>query len=177
MANIFSVEDGCCFEERNILFDTNVWIYINADRNSHEQRIYSNYYSSVLRMNNTVITNEFVLSEMFNRLLKIEYEIFYTDKNMRLFKERRRSNEFKDRMEFVRDTCLNVLEDCTFVSSSVSQEDISHCINTSCLGDLDFTDTVLVKQCIDENFIFVSHDADFAHQNIDFVTANRNVIR
>lgn len=176
MANIYNATEGCCFEERNVLFDTNVWIYINGDMRPYEQRIYSNYYASVLSKNNTVITNEFVLSEMFNRLLKIEYELFYDDKDMRLFKRRRRSCEFRDRMEFVRDTCLNVLEECEFVSLSPSKQKISDCIEDTCIGELDFTNSILVDQCISEDFVFVSHDGDFANQNIDFVTANKRFI-
>lgn len=177
MTNIFNAHEGCSFEERKIFFDTNIWIsiYGNDPRSSHG--VYSDFYSAALKAGNEIVVNEFVISEYFNRVCKIEYELLFGTGEWSRYKARRLADpEFMERVESVRDTCLNILDDCIYMPASPGKAALSDCVESAAGGKLDLTDTFLVRQCREQGYVFVSHDGDFCDCGLDLVTANVKVL-
>lgn len=178
MTNIYSAYEECCFSERDIFFDTNVWISIFGIGAPREQTVaYSDFYASALKRGNRIVVNEFVISEYFNRMLKIEYELTYEDRDFRRFKERRVTPEFVQRAESVRDDCLNILDDHEFVPRNLNRSVLDLHLTDAAKGVLDFTDCMILEQCKENDYIFVSHDKDFIACGLNFVTANHRVLQ
>lgn len=177
-SKIYDIGRGCCFKDRKILFDTNIWIYINEIGPDRELAAnYSAYYRDALKNGNEIVVNDYVISEYFNRVLKIEFEKSFPAATKRDFKRLRKDPAFIQRAESVRDDCINILEDNVYVARDATIDCLNLSINSAAKCVLDFTDSMHVEQCKKNGYVFVSHDSDFISCGLDFVTANSWVLR
>jgi len=178
MTKIFDASADCVFSDRKILFDTNVWIAIDGFDPRPERAVYSNFYSSAKKMGNIIVINDYILGELFNAACRIQYDFIYDDDPKRTqFKKRRKSLEFKEYMDTIRDTCLNLIDDCEFESALHPDCKISKFIEEASCGEADFPDIVIREHCKINNYVMVSHDADFTNCNIELVTANPRILK
>jgi len=177
MTKIFDAQKECTFTDTKIMFDTNVWIAIDGNDPRSVLKCYSNYYSGVIKNGNTIVVNDYILSEYFNRACKIEYDILFPPKDKRPhFKQARNQTELKERIESIRDTCLNILDECEYVPAVTKYLNMSDLIKETSEGRIDFSDVVIREQCKREGYVLVSHDGDFANCGLQFVTANKKCL-
>lgn len=178
MPMIFNAANGCEFSNRKIVFDTNVWIAIDGFDPRPDLAVYSDFYASAKAQGNTIVVNDYILGELFNRACRIQYDLEYPDDpGKRQFKARRQHADFKDFMETVRDTCLNILDDCEYEHALDAGCDLRPYFEEAGTGSIDLSDIVIRQHCHTKGYVIVSHDADFAGCGLDFVTANRKVLR
>lgn len=180
MPKIYDAAQGCEFSNRKIVFDTNVWIAIDGfdPRPDPYVTAYSDFYAAAKQQGNSIVVNDYILGELFNRACRIQYDIFYDDDpTKRKFKARRQLPEFKDYMETVRDTCLNILDDCEYEHALEPACDLRPYFDEAGTGAIDLSDIVIRQHCQAKGYVIVSHDADFANCGLDFVTANQRVLR
>jgi predicted nucleic acid-binding protein len=114
-----------------------------------------------------------VISEYFNRVLNLEFDKLFPDTDKRDRKKLRKTAEFIERAETVRDECLNLLDDHSYVPQDASRATLDLSIHAAAKCVLDFTDSIHIEQCKQNGYIFVSHDRDFISCGVEFVTANR----
>jgi predicted nucleic acid-binding protein len=167
-----------------ILLDTNVWILIfdfDARSMPYKMETYSDAYGRLLKGNNTIIVNDYILGEFCNRCTKIQYE---NDKrrsgNLSAFptyKEYRSSDDFRQTMETVRDVCLNIIGDHEFVSVADAHYDIDAVIQRFSRGDIDFSDIILIDFCLKEDLYLMTDDRDFGGRGLRLITANRRLLQ
>jgi hypothetical protein len=170
-------------EKSRVLFDTNVWIMINgfgADAAKHRANLYSEAYKRLIEGGNTIVLNNYILGEFFNRCTKIEYEIVKAEREadgapVPQFKAYRRSAEFAPVLESIRDTCLNMLDDCEFLSVDGGHYDIKSIIADCCTECADFSDLVLIGFCRKEKLYVMTDDADYSSSGLDIITANKKM--
>lgn len=175
---VFNANDPCPFEGRGIVFDTNVWIFIYGNDPRSRFPAYSNFYGSAIKLGNEFHVTDYIISEIFNRLCKIEYGLEFPGPfNFKDYKRNRQSVAFRDRIESVRDTCLNIIDDCTFSPMVSTGCPVACWIEEAGTGEIDFPDIAIREYCRANNFVLVSHDADFSNCGIDHVTSNPAVIR
>lgn len=178
MPKIFDASKGCEFSNRRIVFDTNVWIAIDGFDPRPDLAVYSDFYAAAKAQGNTIVVNDYILGELFNRACRIQYDlVFEDDPKKQHFKARRQQPEFKDFMETVRDTCLNLLDDCEYEHALDPECDLRPYFEEAGTGTIDLSDVVIRQHCRSKGYVIVSHDADFAECGLDFVTANRRVLR
>ena len=107
----------------------------------------------------------------------MEFETQFGKSKLRQYKALRKSDEaFKARVEDVRDICLDILRDCTYQQSNLTQDCLEYNLNDAATGTLDLTDAALVSECVSGGYILVSDDGDFAASDIRFSTANQTVL-
>lgn len=168
-------------EGKKILFDTNIWLLIEGYSNEakHRSAIYSAAYKAMLQRGAKIVTNDYVIGEFFNRSAKIEYDTALRDMEDERpsFKAYRCKPDFRDKMEGIRDTCLNIIDDCEFVSVSGGHYDIADVLGECSAGLIDFTDKILKDFCTKENAWLLTDDADFADCGITIVTANPRLLK
>jgi predicted nucleic acid-binding protein len=175
----FDARKPCGFEGRKFFFDTNVWININGFDPRPEFHCYSDYYKSLLVAGNTVVISDLVISEFHNRCCKTQHEICLeggttTEKRFKAFRVRPEATDF---MESVRDTCLNLCEDCELDQLEVHKLDVPDVITQCTSGVSDYNDIAIQKLCLDRGYVLVTHDRDFADCGIEVVTANKRFLR
>lgn len=71
----FSTKDVSRVSGRGIFFDANVLIYLFWPSGAYDsERYYASAFSGLLRQKNVLVTDFLVISEIFNRIMRIEYE-------------------------------------------------------------------------------------------------------
>jgi hypothetical protein len=167
-------------EKSRVLFDTNVWILINgfnANPAQNKVDLYSAAYKQLIEKANTIVVNDYVLGEFFNRCTKLEYDIIKKDKEaagepVPPFKAFRRSTEFAPTLESIRDTCLNILDDCEFIPVGGGHYDIKSIITDCCAKNADFSDLILIGFCRKQKLWVMTDDTDYSKSGLDIITAN-----
>lgn len=166
-----------------VFLDTNIWLLlegVNGFTASRKQQRYERAYSYLMNNGNTLITNEYVLSEICNRSVKLAYELAKKssglgDKFMR-YKEFRGTDKFGTALEVARDTCLNILSDCEFCSCNDKHYSIETVLHDFARGKMDFSDILITSHCASEKYALMTDDGDYADCAINIVTANRRLL-
>jgi predicted nucleic acid-binding protein len=163
----------------NVLFDTNIWIFIEGfcGSGARQTDIYSNAYSRLLKQNNTIFVNDYVLGEFSNRCSRYEYDLLKgADASLPSYKRYRRSSDFRPVMESIRDTCLHILEDCEYLSVGKSECDLERVMEEFHLGEIDFSDLMLANHCCQEKLYLMTDDMDFQGRGVPIITANKRLL-
>jgi len=174
---IHDANKNCEFNGRKFFFDTNVWMAIYGNDSRPERKVYSNYYKSIIETGNEVVVSDCIISEFFNRAVKIEYGMLYEDQDYKKLKSRRQDVDFLERMESVKDTCLDILEGSSVCLSAFLDGSLEIALETASKGEADFTDAMIINFCNKSDFILVTHDYDFKNCEIDIVTANKKFLK
>lgn len=169
----------CSVKGRKFFFDTNVWININGFDPRPEFRIYSDFYKSLLEEGNSVVVSDLVVSEFHNRCCKTQHKICLesgvtSEQNIKRFRNLPEASDF---MNSVRDTCLNLLEDCEIDQLDLKAMDLPEIIEVCAKGKLDYNDLVILKLCAARDYILVTHDRDFQNCGVEVATANRKFLK
>jgi hypothetical protein len=185
MTEVINTSDLKEVEGKRILFDANIWIMVegfSASANQHKVNLYSSAYG-LLRQKNQILINDYVLGEFCNRCAKLEFDAHVAALELPAgsfqpqFKRFRQTPEFAGAMESVRDTCLNLLDDCVFVPAAAGEYHIDELLNEFCAGRLDFSDLVLREFCRKQDAMLMTDDADFAGCDLTLITANKWLLK
>ena len=183
MSKIISTKSVADIKGRKILFDTNVWIFIeglNGQSSAHKHQLYTDA-QSILRSNgNTIIVNEYILSEFCNRSIKLAYEFAKqadeSGQEFMRFKEFRETEDFDAAAEVARDTCLNMLDECEFCSCHDKHYNIKDVLAEFASQKIDMSDIFIKNHCQKENYLLMTDDADYSSTGLDIITANKKLL-
>lgn len=183
-SRVFDAGSPCPFSSRGVVFDTNIWMKIEgygSRPGDPMQGIYSDLLRRLRNDQNVIVVNNYIIGEFFNRSCKLEYAIFCEERRERgkpemYFKVARKEPVLLERLETVRDTCLNIIEDCLYEHLDDDGCSIGDILAESAAGGLDFTDIFLRQNCLAKGYALVTHDRDFANCGIDLVTANKALL-
>ena len=121
--------------------------------------------------------NTFVLSEVINRVLRIELknedEKNKDKKNKKKidFKSFRNSSKGKSVQKDIFDIIKNkILKYFQVIDKQLTITDIKNMLT---IDRLDFNDKIILDVCKAHNMILLTHDADFKDTDIDILSANQ----
>lgn len=175
---IYDIKAPPKLADRSLFFDTGIWLAIYGPDYRRHKRAYSDFYREALNQGAIIYINDYVLSEFHNRYLKVDYALqFKDDDYSNNFKSRREKGELNLILEGLRDTCLDILDECSSTLSFTSFDQARECIVECVKGELDYTDAVIVQHCKRHNLTLVTADGDFAGAEIDIITANQKLLR
>jgi predicted nucleic acid-binding protein len=179
MTRVFDASKGCSFSGRRILFDTNIWIAIDGNDPRPHHANYSNFFGDVLQSDNQLITNDYIISEYFNRSCKIQYQLQYKHEAnpWSQFKARRKAGDLAGFLQDIRDLCHDILKDCIFENAITPSCNMVQHVAESAAGMLDMSDIVIREHCSRNGYVLVTDDADFLDCGLEVVTANPKVLR
>ena len=128
--------------------------------------------------------NTFVLSEVINRVLRIELE--NEDKK----KKKKKKNKNKKKIDFksfrnspkgqsiqkdIFDITKNkILKYFQVIDKQLTTDNIKNMLS---LDTLDFNDKIILDVCKTHNMVLLTNDADFANADIDILSANQKILR
>lgn len=178
-----SLDNISSIQNRKIFFDANILIYIFWPTHQHPyEEKYSNYFSHVLKnkvnLNCSFSTDFIVISEICNRIIKIEYDNYLKNVNLSKenlpFKTFRNKKEGKDTLKEIYSIIKNkILRNFTIIGKAFLKEDIEKCL---CFDSLDFCDRAISQLCRENNCILLTNDIDFASTDLDIISSNPRIL-
>ena len=168
---------------KDILFDTNIWLLIDGPSYGamdFRATQYSGAYKK-LRVKNNIIVNEYVIAEFSNRYFKLEYEAQKRaaddpDSFCKL-KQYRKGVEGARVLESIRDTCMSLLDECSFAQLDHGEPAVRGALEDFSRGELDLTDIFLREHCSKKDLFFLTDDIDFSNCSLNIITANPKLLR
>ena len=133
---------------------------------------YAQAYKNLIIQRNNLYVDFLVVSEVINRVLRLEYKKANLDDSQN-FKKYRDSTEgvnvLNDIYVIVKD---NILKHFQIIGKSFNKGDIEIFLN---VDKLDFVDKAIASICLDNNFVLLTHDKDFKDTGLDILTGNNNI--
>lgn len=172
MATKYRLQDVGQLRDRNIFLDTNVLIYLFwPTGNLSFEENYARAFGVLLRQKNKLFVDFLVISEVINRILRIEHKKLNPAQT---FKEFRDSQNGKDAMNdiyvIVRD---NILKQCDVIGKTFNKQDIENCL---IVDELDFVDKATVTLCKENALLLLTNDKDFRNVDLDILTGNPHIL-
>lgn len=161
-------------KNRAVFFDANVIIYLfwATYSNDYNSNRYASIFKKLLENKNSLLINLSVLSEVINRVLRIEWEKI-TGKCIN-FKQFRKSDNGLQVQEDIFNIIKNkILKTFHLTDEKIMLDDIKKLLITD---DLDFTDKIIFHVCKTGNIVLLTHDADFSNADIDILSANEKIL-
>lgn len=172
MAKIYSLQGISQLHNRSVFVDANVLIYLFWPTGLRWwEKSYATVFGHLLKQKNKMFINFLIISEVVNRVLRIEYQkINHTQK----FKEFRDSQDGKDALSdiytIMKDNILNHFE---IVGKAFDKQEIEAFL---VLDELDFVDKAIVQLCQENSLVLLTHDKDFKDAEIDILTGNKSLL-
>lgn len=161
-------------KDRSIFFDANSLIYIfwSTSPDSQEAIDYGSILNNLLKNKANLVINETVISEIINRVLRLEFYKSNMPKDK--FKEFRDSLEGQSVQEDIYTIIKNkILCNFQITNDSFSKEELDSILNVTML---DFNDKLIELLCKKNGMILLTHDHDFSSSDIDILTANTKLL-
>lgn len=158
-------------KSRTFFFDANSLIYIfwPTSPDSQAAADYGSILATLLKNNAILATNEIVISEIINRILRIEFN--KTGMLPDAFKKFRDSPEGRSVQEDIYTIIKNrILHRFHVASEILSKEDVHSLLTVS---NLDFNDKIIELCCKKKGMILLTHDSDFSSSDVDILSANK----
>lgn len=158
-------------KDRTFFFDANTLIYIfwPTSPDSQAATDYGSILATLLKNNAILAINEIVISEIVNRILRIEFNKSNMPKDK--FKEYRDSEEGlsvqNDIYNIIKDKILTKFQ---IINDILSKEDIENLLVST---KLDFNDKLIECLCKKKSMILLTHDFDFSSSDVDILTSNK----
>jgi len=180
MAIKYSTQNVSALQSRKIFFDANVLIYIFWPSGSYQWEFdYSKAFRQLLRQNNELLVDFIVISEIVNRIHRLEFDKYLSktniSKNNLSYKHYRNST---DGQAALSDIYLmvetNILDTFTVIGKSFTKTEIQSFLT---LDPLDFGDKGILLTCQENCCVLLTNDIDYKTSNIDILTANAAILQ
>lgn len=156
---------------RTFFFDANSLIHIfwPTSPDSQEADDYGSILAILIKNKATLAINEIVISEIINRILRLEFNKTNMPKNK--FKEFRDSTEGQSVQEDIHTIIKNrILNRFQIISEIYSKDEVDSLLSVS---KLDFNDKIIELLCKKKGMILLTHDHDFSASDVDILSSNK----
>ena len=165
--------------DESILFDANVWLYLNpapsGKRTPFIAHQYGNGLKAMLSAGVQLVMDVMVLSEYLNAYCRIEWRARYKSRYPR-FKAFRQSVDFPAVGNGAATYARAMLKQVTRYDHPFATLNVFQVLADFETGANDFNDGLLVEICRCNNWKLVTNDADFTFGGIEVLTTNRKLL-
>jgi predicted nucleic acid-binding protein len=171
MAERFNKDSVFKLHDRDVFVDTNVLINLFWSTSGSEfwEIECSTIFRALLRQGNRLFVDFLVISEVVNRVLRIEHKILQPEQDFKRFRD---SEEGIITLSDIYSIVKNrILDDFSVTEKSFSEIDIRNFLT---INSLDFIDKGILKTCQKNEFVLFTNDKDYKNSDIDVLTCNRH---
>ena len=175
--NRYGKPDISSINGKKIFFDANIMIYIfwPLYPAPHYTNQYSDIFGHLIKQGNPLLINNIVLSEIINRIGRIEYKNYcYTTQLSVSFKDFRNSPDgqtvFRDIFSILLNTVLN---NFGIGNKIFTIDEIKSLLAPD---NLDYNDKLIISECKENNYLLITNDVDYKGVDIDIITLNRGLL-
>ncbi len=173
MSNRFTLATIANISNRTVFFDANIIIYLfwPIYSKGRTPQLYASIFGQLIKNKNSLAIDTHILSEVINRILRLEYQHQDNTPNASInFKSFRNSGighqVQKDIFEIIINKILPLFE---LINKQITNTDIKKML---VIDDLDFNDKIIEDICRTQDMVLLTHDADFSNSDIDILSAN-----
>jgi len=162
-----------------ILVDANVWLYLQppaAQPAPPLTNAYSSVFSRLLRAKAQPVVDALILSEYFNRYVRIEYEASWKATYPK-FKDFRKSPDGASVLQAAMAEIEQILKNSLTCTTSLADIDLPPALSAVRNGSMDFNDALLIQTCRLNDWKLLTHDGDMAVGGIKLLTVNRKLLQ
>ena len=178
MAGVITSSQIAHIKKRGIFFDANIILYLFWPSNPQLEDEYSGIFGKILRQKNDMYVDFIVLSEVVNRVVRIEHRKYIQRMKLNVkkmpFKKYRNIGAGKevinDIYQIIQKRIFPLFE---ITGKEFTRKDINGFLN---IDSLDFNDKAIASICKENDFVLITHDSDFASCKLDILTANNKII-
>lgn len=173
MPSKYNLQTIAQISERKIFIDANILIYLfwPTGETSWETS-YATIFRNLLKQNNELYVDFLIISEVINRVVRIEYAKSQTTLK---FKDYRNSPEGQETLAdiylIIKD---NILRQFSVVEKTFNHQELEQFLM---VDELDFVDKATLSLCQENEFVLLTNDRDFKSANIDILTTNPQILR
>ncbi|WP_010662914.1 type II toxin-antitoxin system VapC family toxin [Marinilabilia salmonicolor] len=168
----YKLQDFNQLRDRDVFVDANVLIYLfwPTGQVSFEKN-YARVFNNLLRQGNKLFIDFLILSEVINRVVRIEHQKI----NPALkFKDFRNSQDGKDVLEDIYIIIKNdILSRFNVVERSFDKQLIESFL---IVDELDFIDKAIASVCSEQGMVLLTNDKDFKNSGLDILTGNPRIL-
>lgn len=161
--------------KRPLLFDTNVWLFINGpfiDSKDSRHKVYSGLYAAALKAETPICLPQLVLGEFVGRCLRHYAASASPEKRTKIH----RLKEHGDWMTDISDEVFHIVEACQKVDDDFANLDVDACFAQAIRGGIDFNDVLIAALCKQRGMILVTDDGDYAKSDAPIATTNPKLL-
>lgn len=163
----------------SILADANVWLYLQppaAQPAPSWTNAYSSVFSRLLRAKARPAVDALILSEYFNRYVRIEYEASWKATYPK-FKDFRKSPDSAGVLQAATAEIEQILKTSLACTTSLADIDLPTVLGAVRNGSVDFNDALLIQICRINDWKLLTHDGDMAVGGIELLTVNKKLLQ
>jgi predicted nucleic acid-binding protein len=164
---------------RRVFFDANVLIYIFWPSGAYDkEKSYSAAFGELLRQKNELVVDFIVLSEIVNRIHRLEYDKYLASNRLSrdtfVYKKYRDSTEGQASLaDIYLMLDVNILSIFKVVGKAFSKADIQSLLTTD---SLDFADKGILMTCQENACILITNDADYKAADVEILSSNLKIL-
>ena len=184
MNNIVDITKYTPLAKDKFFFDANIWLYLFCPIGDYKKNViakYDEFLKKIIESKSSIFISSLILSEIFNRWLRLEYNILKEKEPSKYhdYKRDYRGTEIYDKQVkyikmVVEKHIMRVSKRIDDKFSSISLDNLFENIE-----NYDFNDNYFLIIANLEGFKIVTHDSDFVSQKISvpILTANKKALR
>ena len=171
MAN-YRLQDVSQLLDRNVFVDANILIYLFWPTGSHRfEQNYARVFRTLLRQGNDLYIDFLVISEVINRVLRIEHSKLNSNINFKTFRD---SQDGKDALDDIHTIIKGNILNCFNIEGKIfNNQELE---NLMVINDLDFVDKATVSLCSEKSLVLLTNDGDFKNTGLDILTGNPRIL-
>jgi predicted nucleic acid-binding protein len=172
MATNYKLQDYAHLSGKDVFVDANVLIYLFWPTGQHYfESNYARVFRNLLRQGNSLYVDFLIISEVVNRVLRIEHLKLNSNQK---FKDFRNSQDGKDVIGDIYLIVQNdILSSFKIIGKTFNKSDIDGFL---IVDQLDFVDKATVSICSENNLVLLTNDKDFKNSGLDILTGNPHIL-
>ncbi|TAF33482.1 MAG: type II toxin-antitoxin system VapC family toxin [Cytophagales bacterium] len=172
MATKYRLQDVAQLVGKDVFFDANILIYLFWPTGQYNfEQNYARVFSNLLRQGNNLFVDFLVISEVINRVVRIEHQKLNPTQK---FKDFRNSQDGKDALDDIYIIVKNdILNRFNVVGKAFNKQEIESYL---AVDELDFVDKATVTLCKENALVLLTNDKDFKNADLDILTGNPSIL-
>lgn len=172
MATKYRLQDVDQLAGKEIFFDANILIYLFWPTGQYNfEQNYARVFRNLLRQGNSLFVDFLVISEVINRVVRIEHQKLNPTQK---FKDFRNSQDGKDALDDIYIIVKNdILKRFNVVGKAFNKQEIDSYLT---VDELDFVDKTTVTLCKENALVLLTNDKDFKSADLDILTGNPSIL-
>jgi predicted nucleic acid-binding protein len=171
--------------DKNILLDTNIWIYLFCPLGHSKEFIVKKYslaFNRLIHSNNKLYIDVMILSEFINRYLRLAYYVYMKNNNIEtdfdFKKDYKQTDDFKETIQLIVSTIKNkILLKVSVANFNYENNNIVELIDNLKDKMTDFNDLHFEKLCKTKGFILLTDDSDYSDSSLDIISGNPKLLQ